>query len=321
LFVTEISRIQTILHPASLATPLGQILSIHPKNDFSDTLLFALVMFGVIELGWYMVRYEALNRAVSTAAEAIVNNCGSFSQTSANSTGSGIIPFGTGDNYICAQAYQNYKSGDTCASGTWALGRATVTCADTGAPCISPYYVALKGNAAAFSLTHFVNEVLPNGHGGNITNIAESVIVTVGSKASSCPLPTCPAGQFLTYNGSTISCAAPTSASGGEWVNTIPSNCGGVGNGNTPLVWCQEVLSSVGSVTTPHQCILPGGAPAITSSAPGTLTYITSCEKFGCNTQWYCNGQMIIGPGADCSPGDDNPQPNNTNARVYCPFE
>jgi hypothetical protein len=40
LFVTQISRIQKILHPATLATPLGQILSIHPKNDFSDTLLY-----------------------------------------------------------------------------------------------------------------------------------------------------------------------------------------------------------------------------------------------------------------------------------------
>lgn len=34
LFVTQISRIQTILHPASLATPLGQILSIHLKMIF-----------------------------------------------------------------------------------------------------------------------------------------------------------------------------------------------------------------------------------------------------------------------------------------------
>jgi hypothetical protein len=39
LFITQISRIQDVTHPVSLATPLGQWLSIHLKNDFSDTLL------------------------------------------------------------------------------------------------------------------------------------------------------------------------------------------------------------------------------------------------------------------------------------------
>jgi hypothetical protein len=38
LFITQISRIQDVTHPANLATPLGQWLSICLKNVFSDTL-------------------------------------------------------------------------------------------------------------------------------------------------------------------------------------------------------------------------------------------------------------------------------------------
>ncbi|HEX3718977.1 MAG TPA: hypothetical protein VH595_13495, partial [Verrucomicrobiae bacterium] len=37
-FIAQIRRIQKVLHPSSLLIPLGQILSTHPKNDYSDTL-------------------------------------------------------------------------------------------------------------------------------------------------------------------------------------------------------------------------------------------------------------------------------------------
>jgi hypothetical protein len=39
LFITQIRRIQRVLHPASLSGPLGQMLSKGLQNDFSDTLL------------------------------------------------------------------------------------------------------------------------------------------------------------------------------------------------------------------------------------------------------------------------------------------
>ncbi|HEX3719408.1 MAG TPA: hypothetical protein VH595_15750, partial [Verrucomicrobiae bacterium] len=44
-FIAQIRRIQKVLHPPSLLIPLGQILSTHPKNDYSDTLLNAILDF------------------------------------------------------------------------------------------------------------------------------------------------------------------------------------------------------------------------------------------------------------------------------------
>jgi hypothetical protein len=121
----------------------------------------------VIEFGWYFVRYETLTRAVSATSESIITLGGNVSQTDANQAGTGLIPFGRGGNYICAQAYQYntnmVAANPVCTSGTWAPAGSATQCVDTGATCTIPYYVGIAAHADPASLTGLVSSIFPNG--------------------------------------------------------------------------------------------------------------------------------------------------------------
>lgn len=154
----------------------------------------ALLLCAVIEFGWYFARADAMTRAMTVTYSSIINLGGDVSQAVAYDSASGTIAFGTGGNYICAKAYATYAAATSgCVSGE----------CNTSAPGgVTPYFVAIAAYAAPTSLTGFVDEILPNREGGNYTAITQSKIVEVG-------LPTCLPGQFLTYSGTTVSCATP----------------------------------------------------------------------------------------------------------------
>jgi len=172
-----------------------------------------LIMLAVIEFGWYFLRADADNRALATASTAIMVSPSSTSQAVANTYGTALVPFGQDGNYICAQAYQQQANAAAyCASGTWNV----TTCADTGAPCTTPYYVAVKAFAASKSLTGLASMVSLSA-----TTVTQQNIVTVGAGGGGGgSLPTCTAGQTLVAN-----------ASGALTCGNIPAGSGSVAGG------------------------------------------------------------------------------------------
>jgi len=135
--------------------------------------IFVLLMFGIIEYGYYLVRSEMLARSVSTVALAIQNDPGdpSTTQALANNSGGGAISFGgTSGNYICAKAYKNLPSSNStlCASGDW-----KTQASDAGVSAGTIYYVGVQATVPYLPLT-------PSGSTFGLGNHVQSQIIQVG---------------------------------------------------------------------------------------------------------------------------------------------
>jgi len=228
--------------------------------------ILLLIMAAVIEFGWYFLRADADNRALATASTAIMVSPSSTSQAVANTYGTALVSFGRDGNYICAQAYQQQANASAyCTSGTWNV----TTCADTGAPCTNPYYVAVKAYAASKSLTGLASMVSLSA-----TTVTQQNIVTVGASGGG------------------------AGGAGAAWVN-VPTGPGMLGGGRanmSPSQWCQQQ----GYHAPTGGCILPvsgssGDPGAGGSYAEGSLSAVGGGQMNGAggssawNWKWLCS--------------------------------
>jgi Flp pilus assembly protein TadG len=234
--------------------------------------VFLLLLCAVIEFGWYFIRYEAVNRAVSITAATIANGGNTLTQANAEANASGVISFNNDTNFICTQAYSTNAAALTaladlpatptlCDVNTvWPLGSSTTppTCTDTGKPCVSPYFVEIIAYAQPFSLTGLVGSILPK-----VTSITQHAIQPVGG-ASSSGLPTnCSAGQTITWNGSAFVCSPQVACLKNGAVYSGRLNLLSQGNGDDYQFLCiNGVLTKV--------CYSTGGFGA--GDTPGSFT-------------------------------------------------
>jgi Flp pilus assembly protein TadG len=166
-----------------------------------------LVIFAVMEFGWYFIRLEAVNHAVSITAAAIANGTAT-TQADAELKASGAVQFGTGGNYICAQAYSTnaaaLAANPYCTSSSWSLGSSSTP------------YVAIVAYAAPMALSGFINQILPSSvQNPTPTAITVRAIQPVGGNTGGAP-PTCTAGQTLTWSttANAFQCSNDNVASG-----------------------------------------------------------------------------------------------------------
>lgn len=210
--------------------------------------LFIGIIAAILEFGVYFVRYEAVQRAVSNAANAIINNPGDNTTQSndAHAAGLGLVDFNGEGSFFCAQSYVTRAEADNAArakvcpsTNSWSTGE------PNGYTKGNSYYVAVVASVKQESLTTMLDTILPS-----LTAVS---VVTISPqfKPTKCDGP----GQYLTYNGTSYSCA------------TLPRCTDGTAlffDGST--VWCKPVTGQAPQGTMSGYCALNSRTGANTSA-------------------------------------------------------
>jgi hypothetical protein len=237
-----------------------------------------LLIYAVIEFGWYFVRYEAATGAANNITQAIIQNPTAISYASEVNAGAGIVgPFNTGSNYICANSYTTLAAAQAggCSNGQWTTGAPAGIAQGSGAP----YYVAVTVYAQPASLTGMVNEILPKG-----TSITRSIVTPVpNTTVGGGGLPAgCGAGQSITYNGTAWVCNTLSYCAAGQYLSS--SGCANIPtcttgqtltfNGST--LSCTNLGSFGGSYEEDTTC---AGGPTLSCIVKNPITGKCSCPS------------------------------------------